>query len=73
MTHASELRVGDLFADKNPDRVGRHYRVIALIVKDVHAVREDTAVCVCRGKVTPVAVRRLMHPSRFDRIAPEVL
>ena len=62
------LRVGQLFADKNPDRVGRHYRVIEIVLKGVHGVREDTAVCVCRGKVTPVAIRRLLHESRFERI-----
>ena len=64
-----ELKVGDLFSDQDQARFGRQYRVIAIVKKPEYEVRKDVAVCLSRGKVTPVAVARLLHASRFVRVA----
>ena len=63
-----ELKVGDLCADKDVARFGRQYRVIHIVTHPDYEVRKPTAICISRGKVTPVAVARLLHPSRFERV-----
>ena len=68
MNESRELRVGDLFADQDQARFGRQYRVIKIVAQPDYEVRKPTAICISRGKVTPVAVARLLHPSRFERV-----
>lgn len=64
----NQLAVGDVFADKNVDRAGRLYKVVALVKKPEYTVRKDVAVCLVRGKATVVAVDRLLNASRFERV-----
>lgn len=64
------VSVNDVFADKDQNRAGRQYTVIAIVKRPEYQVRKDMAVCLSRGKVTPVAISRLLHPSRFERVVP---
>lgn len=64
----NEVKAGDLFADKDVNRAGRIYRVVIVVTKAADGVRKDSALCVVRGKATMVAVDRLLHPSRFERV-----
>ena len=58
---------GDLFVEKDALRFGRSFRVVSLIARPEHLVQRPTAVCIVGGKVSAIALDRLLDKSRFTR------
>lgn len=64
--------IGDVYIDNDPHRGPTRgpLHVILVVKRPEHVVKKDTAVCLVRGKVTPIAVARLEDPSRFTKSFP---
>lgn len=62
------VTVGQVFKDQ--DR-GRLFRVIFIATPESHSVKKATAVCRINGKLTCIAVERLLTASRYEHVPQE--